>query len=99
MAGENGQLPPDNNIGPTALAANWTEAGVALILVVLRMFTQIFIVGRIGIDDYLIVLAQVSTHQALTLPLFVLSLAGTSSFFVYYVDTIEMNANVRRLRQ
>ena len=48
------------NIGPKILAANWTEAGIATVVVCIRMFTQIKVVGRVGIDDYLILLALVS---------------------------------------
>lgn len=45
------------NIGPKVLVANWTEAGIATVVVCIRMFTQIKVVGRVGIDDYLILLA------------------------------------------
>ena len=48
------------NIGPKILAANWTEASIATVIVCIRIFTQIKVVGRVGIDDYLILLALVS---------------------------------------
>lgn len=52
------------NIGPKVLIANWTEAGIATVVVCIRMFTQIKVVGRVGIDDYLILLALVSNIRS-----------------------------------
>lgn len=52
------------NIGPKVLVANWTEAGIATVVVCIRMFTQIKVVGRVGIDDYLILLALVSNIRS-----------------------------------
>jgi hypothetical protein len=53
-------LGPHDNIGPSAVIAGWCEASVALIIVGLRIWTQAVVVGRLGIDDYLMVAALVS---------------------------------------
>jgi len=53
-------LGPDVNIGPSANIAGWCEATVAFVVVVLRLYTQIKIVGRVGLDDYLMIAALVS---------------------------------------
>lgn len=49
----------DNDISPSALTAIWTGASIAIIVVVVRTFTQAKIVGRVGIDDYLMILSLV----------------------------------------
>jgi hypothetical protein len=48
------------------LAANWTEVGVALLVVSLRMYTQIFVLGHVGWDDYTIVLSWVGSSDPLS---------------------------------
>ena len=51
---------PDVNIGPPVLIANWIEATIAIIFVVLRIYTQINVVRRVYPEDYLIIVALVS---------------------------------------
>jgi hypothetical protein len=53
-------LGPNVNIGPSANIAGWCEATVAIVVVALRLYTQIKIVGRVGLDDYLMIAALVS---------------------------------------
>ena len=48
---------PDVNIGPSAAIVGWCEAGVAMLVVGLRAYTQAKIVGRVGLDDYLMILS------------------------------------------
>jgi hypothetical protein len=45
---------PDVNIGPSAAIAGWCEAGVAIIVVGLRTFTQAKIVGRVSLTGMLL---------------------------------------------
>jgi hypothetical protein len=50
---------PDINIGPSAVIAGWIEAGIAVIVVTARTYTQVKVVGRMGVEDYLMILALV----------------------------------------
>lgn len=54
-----GPLPPDINHGPAINAVNWTEAGLGVSLLLIRLYTRAFIVRKIGWDDWCIVLAVV----------------------------------------
>ena len=49
----------DVNIGPPVLIANWIEASIAIIFVVLRIHTQINVLRRVHPEDYLVVAALV----------------------------------------
>jgi hypothetical protein len=53
-------MQPDINIGPSAVIAGWVEASIAIIIVAARTYTQARVVGRIGVDDYLMILSLVS---------------------------------------
>ena len=53
-------IQPDINIGPSAVIAGWVEASIAIIIVAARTYTQARVVGRIGVDDYLMILSLVS---------------------------------------
>jgi hypothetical protein len=59
-------LQPDVNIGPSAVIAGWVEASIAIIIVAARIYTQVKVVGRVGVDDYLMVLALVSILPRVT---------------------------------
>lgn len=50
---------PDVNIGPSVLIANWIEASIAIIFVILRIHTQINVLRRVHPEDYIIVAALV----------------------------------------
>jgi hypothetical protein len=52
-------MQPDINIGPSAVIAGWIEAGIAVIVVTARTYTQAKVVGRMGVEDYLMILALV----------------------------------------
>jgi hypothetical protein len=54
---------PDVNLGPPVLIANWIEASIAIIFVVLRIYTQINVVRKVYPEDYLIVAALVSQSK------------------------------------
>lgn len=41
-------------------AVVWVGAGIALVLVLLRLYTRIIIVRKLGMDDHIMVLATVS---------------------------------------
>jgi hypothetical protein len=53
-------MQPDINIGPSAVIAGWVEASIVIIIVAARTYTQARVVGRIGVDDYLMILSLVS---------------------------------------
>jgi hypothetical protein len=53
-------MQPDINIGTSAVIAGWVEASIAIIIVAARTYTQARVVGRIGVDDYLMILSLVS---------------------------------------
>ena len=55
-----GPLPPDVNRGPGILIASWIEAGVALFVLSLRLYTRSNIVRSVGWDDWTMVFATVS---------------------------------------
>jgi hypothetical protein len=52
-------LEPDVNIGSSAVIAGWVEASIAIVIVIARIYTQAGVVGRMGVDDYLMILALV----------------------------------------
>lgn len=52
-------MQPDVNIGPSAVIAGWVEAGIAVIVVTARTYTQAKVVGRMNVEDYLMILALV----------------------------------------
>ena len=55
------QMQPDINIGPSAVIAGWIEAGIAIIVVTARTYTQAKVVGRMGIEDYIMIAALVGS--------------------------------------
>jgi hypothetical protein len=59
-------LLPDINIGPSAVIAGWVEASIAIIVVSARTYTQAKVVGRMGVEDYLMILALVRILLSLT---------------------------------
>ena len=64
---------PDINIGPSAVIAGWIEAGIAVIVVAARTYTQAKVVGRMGVEDYLMISALVRILLSFT------SMPGSSS--------------------
>jgi hypothetical protein len=52
-------MQPDINIGPSAVIAGWVEASIAVIVVIARTYTQAKVVGRMGAEDYLMILSLV----------------------------------------
>jgi hypothetical protein len=54
-------IPPlvDDSIGGLLLALLWSFVGISACIVGLRLFTGVFILGRIKLPDYLIVMAFV----------------------------------------
>jgi hypothetical protein len=52
-------MQPDVNIGPSAVIAGWTEASIAVIVVTARTYAQAKVVGRMGVEDYLMIAALV----------------------------------------
>ncbi|PMD64179.1 uncharacterized protein K444DRAFT_482016, partial [Hyaloscypha bicolor E] len=50
---------PDINIGPSAVIAGWVEASIAVIVVIARTYTQAKVVGRMGAEDYLMILSLI----------------------------------------
>ena len=48
-----------DNIGPTALISAWTEAAIATLVVFVRFVTAIWIVKKLGTDDWIMLLALV----------------------------------------
>lgn len=49
-----------SNRGPCILAVSWTECVVAILFVSARMYTRIFLIHNVGIDDWMMLLALVS---------------------------------------
>jgi hypothetical protein len=56
-------MQPDINIGPSAVIAGWIEAGLAVIVVTARTYTQAKVVGRMGVEDYMMILALVHAPE------------------------------------
>ena len=54
------QTPTSPNKGPTINAVVWIGAGIASLLVLLRLFTRARIVLKVALDDYVMVFAMVS---------------------------------------
>jgi len=51
----------DESYAPNLLAIHGTFCGVALLSVILRLYVRIFMLKSVGLDDYLMVAAAVST--------------------------------------
>lgn len=49
-----GPLPPDENRAPEMLAILWIFTALALIIVILKIYTRFRIVQETGLDDILI---------------------------------------------
>lgn len=56
------------DLGATMNAVGWTEASVAIVLLGARLFTRVKIVQHIGWDDYLMVMAVVSSPCSSSIP-------------------------------
>ncbi|KFA75720.1 hypothetical protein S40288_04958 [Stachybotrys chartarum IBT 40288] len=54
-------LPPDHNRGPEILAICGTAVGFALVVVIMRVWVRIRIIGKMGWDDYFMIAAMVRT--------------------------------------
>ena len=54
------------NRGPSILAVSWTECAVAILFVSARMYTRIFLIHNVGIDDWMMLLALVSPAEVLS---------------------------------
>lgn len=52
-------LPPDINQGPMMLRAVWIMTGIAAVIVILRLYVQLRIIRKVGLSDYLMILALV----------------------------------------
>ncbi|KAL9108716.1 MAG: hypothetical protein Q9227_006512 [Pyrenula ochraceoflavens] len=50
---------PDESIGPNVLIAGWVQAGVATIIVALRVFAGIKVIRKLDWSDYLMVVALI----------------------------------------
>ena len=51
------------NRGPHILAATWVQCAIALLLVGARMYTRIHLIHNVGLDDWIILLALVSSMR------------------------------------
>ncbi|KAL5326353.1 hypothetical protein ACEPPN_004037 [Leptodophora sp. 'Broadleaf-Isolate-01'] len=83
----------DNDISPSALTAIWTGASIAIIVVVVRTFTQAKIVGRVGIDDYLMILSLASA--LLNTSLITSSIHWGTGRHWYYLSDLERKMAVK----
>ena len=54
-------MPPDENRGPEILAVCGALVGLALVVVLLRVYVRARMVRHLGIDDYTIIGAMVCT--------------------------------------
>jgi hypothetical protein len=52
-------LPPDIDLGPPLIILQWTLAGIAALVLGLRLFTSIFLLRAVRVADYFIILAFV----------------------------------------
>lgn len=55
--------PPSENRGPLMLQVTWIAVGIASIFLAARIFTRIKTLGKLKLDDYLILLALVDHLQ------------------------------------
>lgn len=62
MSGSGYQNIPDVNVGYGIDIANWTEASIAIIFVALRLCTQLRVVRKLHVEDYLIITALVRSN-------------------------------------
>lgn len=58
-------LLPDHSRGPEILAICGTAVGLALLVVMMRIWVRIGIIGKMGWDDYFMIAAMVSTFVRL----------------------------------
>jgi hypothetical protein len=56
-------MPPDENRGPEILAVCGALVGLALVVVLLRVYVRAKMVRHLGIDDYTIIGAMVCTSS------------------------------------
>lgn len=52
-------LPPNANRGPMLIRAMWSMNGVAITIVILRFYTQLKVIRKLSLADYLMVVALV----------------------------------------
>jgi hypothetical protein len=57
-------IPPDHNRGPQILAICGSLVALTLIVGFLRLYVRIRIIREVGVDDYLMMGAMVSTLSA-----------------------------------
>ena len=62
MASTTNQLPPDDNKAPDLLAVLWTFTMLALIVVLLKIYTRLRIIHETGLDDFFIFLSMVRSR-------------------------------------
>lgn len=58
-------MPPDENRGPEILAVCGALVGLALVVVLLRVYVRARMVRHLGLDDYTIIAAMVCTTSQL----------------------------------
>jgi hypothetical protein len=58
-----GNATATSSIGWLLLSVMWSLAGVSVILLVLRLYTAARVVQRVKLEDYLMLLALVSSYQ------------------------------------
>ena len=56
---DDNEIPPDVNRGPEILAICGSLVGVALVMVLIRIWVRIKIVRQLGWDDYFMIAAMV----------------------------------------
>lgn len=49
-----------DDLGPAVLSVAWVFAGISILIVAARFYVRIWIVRKLGIDDYIILLTLVS---------------------------------------
>ncbi|KAF2397899.1 hypothetical protein EJ06DRAFT_558850 [Trichodelitschia bisporula] len=81
----------DVNLAPGVKAANWTEAAVAIIFVIVRMYTQVFIVGKVDIEDW-VILGALATALANTILLTIAMDWGVGRHMQFLTPTQAVNA-------
>ena len=58
------QLPPDQDRGPLVDISTWVITAIAIIVVVVRLYTRLFLKKSAGLDDLLMLLALVSDNAS-----------------------------------
>ena len=55
--------PDDPGIGPLMIGIMWTFTCLAMIAIALRLYVRIFIVKKLGLDDWFMMIAGVSISR------------------------------------